>query len=136
MTCPALTSLVRTCAGAGGLPSQRERLSAPYGDVLRNPAHPAEDFPASASVLSPTQGFQRKALNSTAAQLCTVPAPVQAALLLHGRRHSLLQRDSAHRRLRWICAELLPRRPDLWFSFNLFSQELVGAGQRGPQATG
>lgn len=47
-------------------PIPRESLSAGYRDVQRSSSHPAEGFHVSASVLSPAQ---RKALNSTAAQL-------------------------------------------------------------------
>lgn len=69
-------------------PIPRESLSAGYRDMQRSSSHPAEDFHVSAFVLSPTQ---RKALNSTAAQL-----PGSAQCLRLSRLPSSLMGKDAH----------------------------------------
>lgn len=134
-TCPVLTSFIRTCASCGGLPSQG-RARQLVIEMCREAHHILlRFFMSQHSFLSPTQ---RKALNSTAAQL---PGSAQCLHLsrlpssLMGKERTLLRRDSSHVKLRWIWSELLPSVPEPQFSFSLCSQQLGEDGEQGPQAT-
>lgn len=64
-TCPALTGFIRTCAGCGVVPSQGRTVSAGSRDVQRSSYHPVTSQHLICYQL------ERKALNFTAARLCS-----------------------------------------------------------------